>query len=191
MLTVDATVTIVQSANQTIHVYTPKKSGGTDHTETFICPIGITYEVEVIAVNSDYKAGTPNTNGGTISKDETINANPATLIIPTGSIEVSYRGGTVDFTVPAGIHVLKTEIIGSTRPRIRYVGVTPGTIHKLEVTRTRVPSTHQSKHRAHFDCTTHTKEWGASDKGISIDGSRFRISWSPEINKQAPTVKDY
>lgn len=46
-----ATVTIVQSANQTIHVYTPQKSGGTDHTSTFTCPIGTTYEAEVIAAS--------------------------------------------------------------------------------------------------------------------------------------------
>lgn len=37
----DATITIVQTDNQTIHVYTPQKSGGTDHTSTFTCPIGI------------------------------------------------------------------------------------------------------------------------------------------------------
>lgn len=46
-----ATVTIVQSANQTIHVYTPQKSGGTDHTSTFTCPIGTTYEAEVVAAS--------------------------------------------------------------------------------------------------------------------------------------------
>ena len=51
-----ATVTIVQSANQTIHVYTPQKSGGTDHTSTFTCPIGTTYEAEVVA-NSGYLPG--------------------------------------------------------------------------------------------------------------------------------------
>ena len=55
--TVDtATVTIIQSANQTIHVYTPQKSGGTDHTETFTCPIGTTYEAEVVA-DSGYLPG--------------------------------------------------------------------------------------------------------------------------------------
>ena len=46
-----ATVTIIQSANQTIHVYTPQKSGGTDHTSTFTCPIGTTYEAEVVAAS--------------------------------------------------------------------------------------------------------------------------------------------
>ena len=51
-----ATVTIIQSANQTIHVYTPQKEGGTDHTETFTCPIGTTYEAEVVA-DSGYLPG--------------------------------------------------------------------------------------------------------------------------------------
>ena len=51
-----ATVTIIQSANQTIHVYTPQKSGGTDHTSTFTCPIGTTYEAEVVA-DSGYLPG--------------------------------------------------------------------------------------------------------------------------------------
>lgn len=46
-----ATVTIIQSANQTIHVYTPQKSGGTDHTSTFTCPVGTTYEAEVVAAS--------------------------------------------------------------------------------------------------------------------------------------------
>ena len=43
-----ATITITQSANQTIHVYTPKKEGGVDHTSTFTVPALTTYEVEVI-----------------------------------------------------------------------------------------------------------------------------------------------
>ena len=71
-----ATVTITQSDNQTIHVYTPQKSGGTDHTSTFTCPIGTIYEVEVIA-DSGYIAGIPNTTEGTFNSDMTINATPA------------------------------------------------------------------------------------------------------------------
>lgn len=187
----NATVTIIQSVNQTIHVYTPRKSGGTDHTETFICPIGTTYEVEVIAVNSDYKAGTPNTNGGTISRDETINANPATLIIPTGSIEVSYKGGAINFTVPAGIHVLKVVFAYNTKPT--YVGVTPGTIHKLKVTRVHINSTHQAFiYTTYIVCRTHTKKYYSKHLwNVSQDRARFTISWSPEINKETPTVKDY
>lgn len=72
-----ATVTIVQSDNQTIHVYTPQKSGGVDHTSTFTCPIGTKYEAEVIAANG-YIAGTLNVSGGgVINSNMDINATPA------------------------------------------------------------------------------------------------------------------
>ena len=82
----DATITIVQTDNQTIHVYTPQKSGGTDHTSTFTCPIGTTYEVEVIAA-SNYIAGTPNTKGGTFNGDMTINATAAVALQYTLAIK--------------------------------------------------------------------------------------------------------
>ncbi len=72
----DVLITIVQTDNQTIHVYTPQKSGGTDHTSTFTCPTGTTYEVEVIA-DKGYIAGTPNTTEGTFNSDMAINATPA------------------------------------------------------------------------------------------------------------------
>lgn len=51
-----ATIIITQSANQTIHVYTPKKEGGVDHTSTFTVPALTTYEVEVIG-DSGYLPG--------------------------------------------------------------------------------------------------------------------------------------
>ena len=99
----NATVTITQSANQTIHVYTPKKSGGTDHTSTFTCPVGTTYEAEVIAENG-YVAGALNVSGsGTINSDMSINANPAigmaTVTIvqsahQTIHVYTPYKGGT-------------------------------------------------------------------------------------------------
>ena len=52
----NATVTIVQSANQTIHVYTPQKKGGVDHTSTFTVDKNTTYEAEVVA-DSGYLPG--------------------------------------------------------------------------------------------------------------------------------------
>ena len=179
-----ATVTIVQSTNQTIHVYTPQKSGGTDHTSTFVCPIGTTYEVEVIA-NNNYKAGAPNINKGTISRDETINANPATLIVPTGSIELSYDGGAVNFTVPAGVRVLKVD--NAYHSVIKYVGVTPGSVHKLQVTR----HVRGWGHMYRLNCITHDKEYnGVNGKCFNKD-HHFVISWSPEINTHSPDVTDY
>lgn len=69
-------VTITQSANQTIHVYTPKKSGGTDHTSSFKIPKGTTYEAEVIPA-SGYTAGTLNVSTGVINSDMTFSASGA------------------------------------------------------------------------------------------------------------------
>lgn len=70
-------VTITQSANQTIHVYTPQKSGGTDHTSSFTIPKGTSYEAEVIAADG-YTAGTLNVNaGGVINSDMTFSASGA------------------------------------------------------------------------------------------------------------------
>jgi hypothetical protein len=56
-------VTIVQSAHQTIHVYTPKKDGGIDHTESFVVDIGTPYEAEIIA-EKGYTAGKLIVTGG-------------------------------------------------------------------------------------------------------------------------------
>lgn len=70
-------VTITQSDNQTIHVYTPQKSGGTDHTSSFKIPKGTTYEAEVIPA-SGYTAGTLNVNaGGVINSNMTFSASGA------------------------------------------------------------------------------------------------------------------
>lgn len=43
-----ATVTVIQPTNATIHVYTPKKEGGIDHTTTFTVPKNTTFEAEII-----------------------------------------------------------------------------------------------------------------------------------------------
>jgi hypothetical protein len=70
-------VTITQSANQTIHVYTPRKNGGTDHTSSFKIPKGTAYEAEVIAADG-YTAGTLNVStGGVINGDMTFSASGA------------------------------------------------------------------------------------------------------------------
>lgn len=51
------TAEINQTENQTIHVYTPQKDGGVDHTETFMVEAGTPWEAEVIA-DKGYNAGT-------------------------------------------------------------------------------------------------------------------------------------
>lgn len=187
-----AKVTIVQSDNQTIHVYTPQKSGGTDHTSSFTCPIGTTYEAEVIAA-SGYNAGTLNASGGgVINGDKTINATSATANIPTGYLVnepywITDGFAYEDITIPNGVHVVEVCLEANSH---HY----PDTFMRI-----------YSK----------TKEWGHSDTDsyvaiyenigvtpnkryiISVDldpGGAitcFYIKYSPEINKQTPTVTDY
>ena len=117
----NATVTIVQSDNQTIHVYTPKKEGGTDHTSTFTCPVGTTYEAEVIA-ETGYTAGSLNVgNSGTINNDMTINANPASkaqIYIAKGSAPW-YYSKWIDAS-----HIIKTDETISGQATVTCEGVT-------------------------------------------------------------------
>ena len=89
-------ITITQSANQTIHVYTPQKEGGTDHTANFTAAHGTTYEAEVIAADG-YTAGTlqATTGGtkGTITGDTGFSASEA------GKETITFSG---DLTIGEG-----------------------------------------------------------------------------------------
>ena len=130
-------VSIIQSSNQTIHVYVPQKNGGTDHTSSFSCLEGTKYEVEVIA-DKGYTAGIPNTNGGTVNSNITINASPATksnvtiTIIQSANqtihIYTPYKNGGIDhtstFTCPVGT-TYEAEIIAKS-------GYTAGTLNVNE-----------------------------------------------------------
>lgn len=87
-------VTITQSANQTIHVYTPKKSGGTDHTSSFKIPKGTSYEAEVIPA-SGYTAGTLNVStGGVINSDMTFSASGAVEKEKAFIVTAQYHSGS-------------------------------------------------------------------------------------------------
>lgn len=91
-------VTITQSANQTIHVYTPRKNGGTDHTSSFKIPKGTAYEAEVIAAGG-YRAGTLNVStGGVINSDMTFSASGASkkekAFMVTAQYHVKYKTDT-------------------------------------------------------------------------------------------------
>lgn len=104
-------ITIIQSANQIIHVYTPRKNGGTDHTSSFTCPTGTTYEVEVIA-NEGYIAGIPNTTEGIFNSDMTINASPAVkpqIYIAKGSSGGWYNNANEPMEWKDKSHVIKVD----------------------------------------------------------------------------------
>lgn len=87
-------VTITQSANQTIHVYTPQKSGGTDHTSSFTIPKGTSYEAEVIPADG-YTAGTLNVNaGGRINSNMTFSASEAVEKEKAFIVTAQYHSGS-------------------------------------------------------------------------------------------------
>lgn len=78
------TVTITQSANQTITV----NDGTTDHTETFTAPEG-TKLTATITPAANYTAGTLNQTSVTLSADTTFSATAATLVQHTLTITQS------------------------------------------------------------------------------------------------------
>ena len=177
-------VTITQSANQTIHVYTPQKNGGTDHTSSFTIPKGTTYEAEVIPSNG-YTAGTLNVStGGVINSDMTFSASGASVVIPTGRIELSYN--TVNFTVPAGITVLYMH----NRYLSAYVGVTPNTTHGLRYNEEYRDDSDGEVYTFEVYCDQHGYITGTLEETTDPPDS-ITVEWSPEINKHPVDVKHY
>lgn len=179
-------VTITQSANQTIHVYTPQKSGGTDHTSSFTIPKGTSYEAEVIPADG-YTAGTLNVNaGGRINSNMTFSASEASIIVPTGRIELGFN--TVDFTVPAGITVLHMY----NRYLNAYVGVTPNTKHKLYYDEYYRDDNTGEMYTLEVLCESHGYITGTMEEigGGNTPGS-ITIEWSPLINTHSVDVKHY
>lgn len=93
------TVKITQSSNQTIHVYTPQKNGGTDHTSSFTIASGTTYEAEVVA-DSGYTAGTlVNASSGTLIEDTSFSASEATEGSNTFTITVGKKNAYLGYSV--------------------------------------------------------------------------------------------
>lgn len=108
---------------------------------------------------------------GTILGGVTIIASPATeIVVPTGSVHVT---NNTTFTVPAGVKVIYVRMNNS-----NYVGVTPNSRHTL---------TWYYGSRTLLRCD-HKKDWGTNNHPSKRDAT---ISWSPEINKQTPTITDY
>lgn len=126
---------------------------------------------------------------GTFTNNTSFTASAATVDVPTGSFIVYYP---TDFTVPAGVNVIKVNPEGGSSPT-SYVGVTPGTRHHLE-TFTGGSSQPVTPHGVL--CTSH--RYSASKYicwllfRLPYDVTlRYTLSWSPEINAMTPTVTDY
>lgn len=110
-------------------------------------------------------------------------------VAPTGEKRISTSG---TFTVPMGITVLEieydTEVSGN-----EYVGVTPGSTHKLTIESEE--GTESSNYYVSVYCDTHSKYWGmfewADEPYLGVPEDSVIIRWSPEINKKSPTFTDY
>ena len=109
--------------------------------------------------------------------------------VPTGEKSISE---SATFTVPMGITVLEvefdTDFAGND-----YVGVTPGSTHKLTVESGE--GTESSNYYVLAYCDTHEEYWGSfeweDEPYLGVPDTKVIIRWSPEINKKSPTRTDY
>lgn len=140
---------------------------------------------------------------GTIWGGVTFSATPATVSIPTGSINLpSSYNQTIDFTVPTGIKVvalyqtldLSGQVTDNSRHTIStfYIGVTPGSSHKLTNFFQGNPNTMAGTHFG-VKCGTHNNAWVGEGVPplVFVVSVKYRISWSPEINTHTPDHTDY
>ena len=101
--------------------------------------------------------------------------------ISTGSMTVPCNTN-VTFTIPTGIKVIKVEYkqtLGNQNIITNYIGVTPGATHSL------VWRQQGAFKISYLQCDTHSIKWA------NITINNVTLSWSPEINKETPTVTDY
>lgn len=181
-----ATITIVQSAHQTITVSALGKS----YTETVTLPVNTEYTV-AIAAEDNFVAGTLSTTGGTLLKSITVSATEAQLIAQdTGSIQInSMVSDSESFNFACKNSVIKVaftntldkgviaefgrigkpwfprKVLKTGRTITYYIGITPGKTYNLRAV--------------------------VTVEGNPIEGQKFDISWSPEISQKKPTVTDY
>lgn len=125
------TVTITQSANQTITV----TCGGKDYTSTFSALAGSQYTVKVTP-NTGYTAGTPNVTSGYVNSNISISATAATkatyvfTINKTSNqtITVTYGGTTYKSTASANTTFTATYGEKWTATIAGAMGYNPGTL---------------------------------------------------------------
>lgn len=103
---------------------------------------------------------------------------------------MQFTVGTHEFTVPAGVTVIK--VVGDSYDdyALEFVGVTPLTKHSLYVYATEEENPNDEERPIlilNMQCQTHDGQlWGEAEFSIC-----FTLYWSPEINKHTPTIKEY
>lgn len=108
---------------------------------------------------------------------------------PTGEKRIS---ASATFTVPMGITVLEIEYDTDMFDN-EYVGVTPGSTHKITIGAEE--GTASSPYYVYAYCDTHSEYWGSFEwwdaPYLGTPDNFVIIRWSPEINKKSPTRTDY
>ena len=110
--------------------------------------------------------------------------------ISTGSSSITV-GNTLKFTVPTGITIIEIRgvVEGNTQTdHIQYVGVTPGKTYSL-LARIKPPDYPPIPPKMSMLVNIDNNTIWAGLVEVAVDS--FTLSWSSEINKQTPNVKDY
>ena len=114
-------------------------------------------------------------------------ASPATeIVIPTGGIAIESQD-TV--TIPDGVTVIKVSHYDL---GVVYVGVIPNTKHTLVLDWDMI---RPGYYRTYIECLSHNLKYLRDIITTEYDDQEpdpnFEVRWSPEINKQTPTITDY
>lgn len=189
------------------------KTGGTEET----CNIYTTAEevggspylaLEVDGTKGYVKLGSTTDANAThlrVEKNGTTYAawKKATVDVPTGNISV---GEGDKFTVPLGVKVIKVywskyEYDDTSNSPYTYVGVTPGKTYELQcytfIVWPEGDPGNETEDGIYLGSIINTKlaTWFQRTPADDIRDTRdlrgFELSWSPEINKMAPTYTDY
>nr|DAG40472.1 MAG TPA: hypothetical protein [Caudoviricetes sp.] len=129
----------------------------------------------------------------------TFSASPATVSVPTGSVNFTYVG---EFTIPQGVHVVKARLYGTNyyggeTSKTAFVAVTPNKKYRLMGVWPFEYSEEQTERFYADEILINNTIGGVSWIGPSVydlsevDNLNFTISWSPEINTHTPDVTDY
>lgn len=110
-------------------------------------------------------------------------------VAPTGEKLIST---SATFTVPMGITVLEVEYDPAYASN-KYVGVTPGSIHKLTIEAG--GEVDEPLYHVIVCCDAHNASWGTfvwrDEPDLDPPDPSVIIRWSPEINKKSPIRTDY
>lgn len=133
---------------------------------TVVVPFGSSFTAAVQGTNSSYNAGsmTSVTSGVITDKNINLTASPATIIVPTGSIELNYW--SKNFTVPHGVNRIKAVSYNMTK----YINVPANQICVVKTA---------GNHDDGYEININNVLVAHSNKASTVTCT---VSWGPSIN---------